>query len=95
MTDTLPSHLAGLLEPGAYPHDVSGIDIIETHISWIVLTGTYAYKLKKPVDLGFLDFSSLARRHRACGLEVVGTVSSAEERLDAEEAYWASRGDPD
>jgi uncharacterized protein len=58
-----------LLRPEAYPHPVEtegGVQVVETHISWIFLTGRFAYKLKKPIDLGFLDFSTLARRHHCC-----------------------------
>lgn len=40
--------------------------IIETHISWVILTGEFAYKVKKPVNLGFVDFSTLESRHAAC-----------------------------
>jgi aminoglycoside phosphotransferase family enzyme/predicted kinase len=43
---------------------------METHISWIILTGEYAYKLKKPVNLGFLDFSTLEQRHFFCEEEI-------------------------
>jgi hypothetical protein len=53
-----------------YPHPVSGIRLIETHISWVFLTGTYAYKVKKAVDFGFLDFSTLDRRRRYCEEEI-------------------------
>ena len=67
MADTTPSPLiARLLDPGAYPHPVGNITCVETHISWVLLTGTYAYKIKKPVALGFLDFSTLALRREAC-----------------------------
>ena len=46
-----------------YNHAVKlPIQVIQTHISWVFLTGEYAYKLKKPVDFGFLDFSSLEKR---------------------------------
>lgn len=55
-----------LLNARAYPHPVTGPELVETHISWVLLTGSYAYKLKKPVNLGFLDFSTLELRHRAC-----------------------------
>ncbi|WP_367027367.1 AAA family ATPase [Methylococcus sp. ANG] len=61
---------AGLTSADAYPHPVSGIRLIETHISWVFLTGTYAYKIKKPVDFGFLDFSTLDRRRRCCEEEI-------------------------
>ena len=56
-----------LQRPETYPHPAGpDIQVVETHISWIFLTGSYAYKLKKPVDLGFLDFSTLEKRHRYC-----------------------------
>ena len=41
--------IKALLKPDIYPHEVSNIELIETHISWIFLTGRYAYKLKKPL----------------------------------------------
>ena len=59
-----------LLTPAAYPHPVGPIRLIETHISWVFLTGEYVYKLKKPVDLGFLDFTSLEKRRHYCAEEV-------------------------
>jgi aminoglycoside phosphotransferase family enzyme/gluconate kinase len=46
------------------------VQLAETHISWVLLTGEVAYKIKKPVDLGFLDFSTLALRQQACEDEV-------------------------
>lgn len=59
-----------LQSPDVYPHPAADIRLIETHISWVFLAGSYAYKLKKPVDLGFLDFSSLARRKHFCEEEL-------------------------
>lgn len=56
--------------PHCYPHPVEVITTIETHISVVFLTGPYAYKLKKNVNFGFLDFSSLAKRKQFCELEV-------------------------
>lgn len=54
-----------------FDHAVEAIEIFETHVSWIVLTGDYAYKIKKPLDLGsFLDFSTLDRRQYFCEEEV-------------------------
>jgi aminoglycoside phosphotransferase family enzyme len=44
--------------------------IIETHISYVLLSSEFAYKFKKPVDFGFVDFSTLTRRHHFCGREV-------------------------
>jgi aminoglycoside phosphotransferase family enzyme/predicted kinase len=60
----------GLRDPAAYPHPADHVEVIETHISWVVLAGDYAYKLKKPVNLGFLDFSTRARRRLFCREEV-------------------------
>ncbi|HHS99837.1 MAG TPA: hypothetical protein ENK73_03180 [Thiomicrospira sp.] len=59
-----------LLDPESYPHPVDVITTIETHISIVFLTGQFAYKLKKPVNFGFLDFSSLEQRKQFCNLEV-------------------------
>lgn len=60
-----------LCHPEAYPHPVNAeIEVVETHISLIFLTGEWAYKLKKPVNLGFLDFSSLEQRHHFCKEEL-------------------------
>jgi len=53
-----------------FPHTTSKIEIRETHISWIILTGEFAYKIKKPVNLGFLDFSSLSKRKFYCEEEI-------------------------
>ncbi|HEV2614915.1 MAG TPA: AAA family ATPase [Gammaproteobacteria bacterium] len=44
--------------------------IIETHISWVILTDKYAYKIKKPLDMGFLDYSSLVKRKHYCEEEL-------------------------
>jgi len=59
-----------LMEATAYPHPVRQIRRLETHISHVFLTGHFAYKIKKAVDLGFLDFSSLARRRFYCQEEL-------------------------
>lgn len=72
-----------LLEPAAYPHEVGRIQLIETHISWVILTGDFAYKVKKPVDLGFLDFSTLELRRHYCEEELrVNRRTAAELYLD-------------
>lgn len=62
--------VAGLLRREAWPHPVRGIELVETHISWVLLTGDFAYKIKKPVALSFLDFRDLARRRFFCEEEV-------------------------
>ena len=55
-----------LYHPGCFDHAVEKLRLVETHISWVILTGAYAYKIKKPVNLGFLDFSTLKKRHSDC-----------------------------
>ncbi|HTT12573.1 MAG TPA: AAA family ATPase [Burkholderiaceae bacterium] len=62
--------IAALRDPAAYPHAVGSVEVIETHISTVLLAGDHAYKIKKPVDLGFADFSTLARRQEACNAEI-------------------------
>jgi len=59
-----------LLDPAAYPWPVDEVELIETHISWVLLAGDRVVKLKRPVDLGFVDFRNPARRKRACEDEV-------------------------
>ena len=70
MGDDLERMLDALCNPACYPHPVRRIDRLETHISWVILTGSYAYKIKKPVNLGFLDFTSLAARRHYCEEEL-------------------------
>ena len=62
--------VAALQDPAAYPHPVEGIRLIQTHISSVFLTGQRVYKLKKPVNFGFLDFSTRELRERYCRAEV-------------------------
>ena len=54
----------------AYAHPVQNIRILDTHISWVVLTGDFAYKIKKPISLAFLDYSTLEKRKHYCELEL-------------------------
>ncbi len=58
--------IEALQNPALYDHPVTAFAVIETHISWVLLTGPYAYKIRKPVDLGFVDFSTLALRRQDC-----------------------------
>ncbi len=62
--------ITALLRPEAYDHPVETIELLETHISWVLLTGSYAYKIKKPVNLGFVDFSTPERRLQFCQEEL-------------------------
>lgn len=72
MSDTsLPTLIQKMQQPDFYPHPVQEpIQLIQTHISYVLLTGDYAYKLKKPLNLGFLDFSTLEQRHHFCQEEL-------------------------
>jgi len=54
--DTPPLIRSLLVEPACYGHGVGQVQLIETHISWVLLTGEFAYKIKKPVDMGFPGF---------------------------------------
>ena len=67
---TLPPLIQALHRPACYGHPVQKIELVETHISWVFLTGPYAYKIKKPLNLGFLDFSTLEKRHFFCEEEL-------------------------
>ena len=69
MTD-LVSLIAALSDPRAYPFPVGGVEVHQTHISAVFLAGPFAYKVKKPIDLSFLDFSTLERRRHFCEEEV-------------------------
>lgn len=59
-----------MLRRDFYPHAASTPQLLQTHISWVILTGPFAYKVKKPVDLGFVDFATLARRRHFCEQEL-------------------------
>jgi aminoglycoside phosphotransferase family enzyme/predicted kinase len=66
----LPSLVSRLLDPALYLDPTDRVELVETHISWVLLAGDRVYKIKKPVNLGFLDFTTLARRRRFCQDEV-------------------------
>jgi aminoglycoside phosphotransferase family enzyme/predicted kinase len=67
----LPEHIQALLSADAYPHAVDGdVRLIQTHVSYVLLTGEHVYKIKKPVNFGFIDYSTLPKRRQACEDEV-------------------------
>jgi aminoglycoside phosphotransferase family enzyme/predicted kinase len=66
----LPGLIEALSQPSAYPHPAADLQVRHTHISVVFLAGPYAYKVKKPVQFGFLDFSTLERRRHFCEEEV-------------------------
>lgn len=59
-----------LKKPSIYGSNVKRVDVIQTHISYVFLTGKYVYKIKKPVNFGFLDFSTLEKRKYFCEEEL-------------------------
>jgi aminoglycoside phosphotransferase family enzyme/predicted kinase len=66
MDSMLPPLIAALMQPQRHAPGVQQVELVQTHISWVLLAGDVAYKIKKPVKLPFLDFSTLALRHQAC-----------------------------
>ncbi len=62
--------ITALLDAGRFPHAAKSVRVVETHISWVLLAGRYAYKIKKAVDLGFLDFTRLEARGFYCSEEI-------------------------
>jgi uncharacterized protein len=71
MTANLPPLIQQMLSPDFYPHPITQeIELIQTHISFVLLTGEYAYKVKKPMNFGFLDFSTLDKRLFFCQEEI-------------------------
>jgi aminoglycoside phosphotransferase family enzyme len=86
MSDSVAEVIEALKKPEAYEEDVTTVEILQTHISVVFLTDRFVYKVKKPVDFGFLDFTTLERRrfyseeeirvNRAlCGDMYIGAVS--------------------
>jgi len=66
----LPQHLQSLLSPRAFPHPVNEVRLVETHISWLLLTGDLVYKIKRPVQFPFVDLRLAAHRDFLCHEEV-------------------------
>ncbi|AFY59651.1 bifunctional aminoglycoside phosphotransferase/ATP-binding protein [Synechococcus sp. PCC 6312] len=108
MTASLPPLIQAMLQPQFYPHPVqTPIRLLQTHISYVLLTGDYAYKVKKPADFGFLNFSTLERRHFFCQeelrlnqrlcpdlyLQVLGIEQDPKMSTQSAGAYGWSRGE--
>jgi aminoglycoside phosphotransferase family enzyme/predicted kinase len=68
--DALPPTIRALLDPARHAPPPPAVELVETHISWVLLAGDHAIKIKKPVNLGFLDFSTLERRRELCHEEL-------------------------
>ncbi len=69
--DNLPGFISALLQPQIYDHPAGDIQLVQTHISFVLLAGDFVYKFKKPVDFGFLDFSTLEKRQYCCEQELL------------------------
>ena len=67
----LPDFISFLLQPDTYVPRSSEVKLVQTHISYVFITDNFVYKFKKPVDFGFLDFTSLAKRHHFCQQELL------------------------
>ena len=70
MQNNIDQLIVSLHDASIYDHAVTEISIIETHISWVLLTGDYAYKIKKPIKFSFVDFSTLEKRKFYCHEEM-------------------------
>ena len=68
--DHYPQYIAALLKAEKYPHPVDTVELVQTHISFVLLAGDFVYKFKKPVNFGFLDFSTLEKRRHCCEQEL-------------------------
>ena len=66
----LPEIAQALLDPKAYPDKPQRIELMQTQMSFVFLTDEYVYKVKKPVNLGYLDYTSLSKRQFFCQQEV-------------------------
>ncbi len=87
--------LDALREHGAFSHSLDDWGIVETHISIILLAGPFAYKFKKPLDLGFLDFHSLEKRQHFCEEELRLNQRTAPELYLAVIAITGSEAEPE
>lgn len=67
----LPQFIQALLDPAAYSHPAGDVRLVQTHISYVLLAGEFVYKFKKPVNFGFLDFSTLEKRKYCCEQELL------------------------
>ena len=70
MSEQLPTLIAELLAGHGYSHPAGNPGLVETHASWLLLAGDFAYKIKKPLTLPFLDYGSLDKREACCRAEL-------------------------
>ena len=86
--------IRGLLRPEAYDHPVASLQLLETHISWVILTGDFAYKIKKPVNFGFVDFTTVEKRHHFCDEELRLNRRQTRDLYLAVKPIYSSGGQP-
>ncbi|HON22728.1 MAG TPA: hypothetical protein PKV74_03045, partial [Syntrophales bacterium] len=67
---THPRLVEAMSDPRFYPHRPSGVELVQTHISYVFVAGQEVYKVKKAVDFGFLDFTTLEKRRHYCHEEL-------------------------
>lgn len=67
----LPAFITFFQNPDHYEHPVNDVSLVQTHISYVLIAGDFVYKIKKPVDFGFLDFTTLEKRHHFCEQELL------------------------
>jgi hypothetical protein len=70
LQQSLPPLIEALRQAGRYPDPATGVELIETHASWLLLAGNFAYKIKKPLTLPFLDYGTLEKRRACCAAEL-------------------------
>ena len=84
-----------MLNPASYPDPTTAVQHLQTHISHLFLTDRYVYKIKKPVDFGFLDFTSLEKRRFYCHEELrLNRRLSPDIYLDVVALYQTADGLP-
>ena len=69
--EQLPDFVKYLLQPSVYGLAAETVKLVQTHISYVFIAGDFVYKFKKPVNFGFLDFTTLAKRHHYCQEEII------------------------
>ena len=69
-SDIMKQIIEDLKKPDALPDNTGNVDVVQTHISVVFIADSFVYKIKKPVDFGFLDFSTLEKRYYYCHEEV-------------------------
>src|SRR4030066_442516 len=65
-----PALVKALLKPETYTHHPQKVELVQTQMSFLFLTGDFVFKVKKPVDLGYLDYTTLEKRRFFCRQEV-------------------------